>query len=506
MFTYKFVPSVKKRLKLTVEKIPYTKKKIVREKTYEEKEYERALEAKRAIMCDRKIISENARIKRARQTFENENFKIIKEAGVNISRQETLYYLLFACVLVLYTALSALLAYNLDMPLVYLTIIPIFFICKALIKPRVRFNDLFIKIYLPVCYFCARVHNEEETLKFDIYDKKRNWDKKSVNNMIVTNEFKVRMKKYTADIQKMIVRNYLSTYKMVNGHFEVGKKLATVFSGYSFEINYDKLTQNYLDNEMIMAIVNKNTFIGTDGLYHEDFSTLEMKNFYIKSLNDDWKIYLKKGFEIDKRAMKEIEKKIILIKNEVGAFNVYITPTAVRMMINIQADKNGLKEDFLQAQLQNPNPLTYEGFYAIIKTLCITEYMNKFVRLLFGVKEHQVRLTSRPADYKIRGRTPKIFKSNYLISKVDYEKPQKEQEPKKKRLLAAKKGEVAIETSLALLITVCLSGLILTGFINLLDKNVSLNTISKVDKIYSETNRDAPITDDKLVEIEVPEI
>lgn len=132
MHEYKMIPATKKRLKVSLETISYMKRKRVKRKSYEEIEFEKAKKAKTEIMTDKTLLSYNMRIKRSEKLFNNEKLKIIREAGVNIRKREIQYYFYFSCVLVAYAAVAGLLAYFLDLPILYLTIIPIFFICKTI--------------------------------------------------------------------------------------------------------------------------------------------------------------------------------------------------------------------------------------------------------------------------------------------------------------------------------------------------------------------------------------
>lgn len=499
---YELVPSTRKHLKITIEDVPCMKKKRVKKQSYEEIEYEKALTAKRSIMTNKSIMANNVRIKRAEDIFNSKDFEIIKNSSRNIRKREILYYAYFAIVLVSYALAVGLLSYALGLPILYLTIIPIFFVCHGIIRPKIRFKDLFLKIYLPVCYFCASVKNEDDTLSFDISDKKTNWDKKSVNNKIVTNTFKIKMKDYVTNIEKMIIRNYLTTYRMINGKLEVGKKLATIFSGYSFEMKYSPLTEEYPQNDILLAIVNDKTFVGTNGLYLEDASTLQLKPFNIRSLESEWQMYIKDGFEIDKRTVKEIEKKIIMISNEIGPFNAYITSSGVRMMVNIHTDRNGLKEDFLRAQLKNPEALNYDGFYSVIKTLCVTGYMNKLVKIFFGVKDRQIRVREEKPNL-IKKKAPKILSERELLNiqnnKSLVENSKREDVETSPKRLFHKKGDTSIDTCIGLVISVVLSGLILLGFISILDKNMAPSTMNNINNVYSQTERSETVLEEDLL-------
>ena len=509
MCEYKIIPTTKKRLKISFESVPYVKKKRIKRKSYEEIEFAKAQAAKKAIIRDKGLKSNKARIRKSESVFNNKNFQVIKDAGTNIRRREILYYFYFAYVFVIFALIIGTAAYFLNMPVLVLAIIPVFFICKNIIKPKVRFKDLFLQIYLPVCYFCADIKNEDKTLSFDISDKQRNWDKKTTNHKIITNQFKVKMKKYTTNIQRMIIRNWLTTYKIVDGKIEVGKKLATIFSGYSFEMNFAPLCNKYPKNDIVMAIINRNTFNGTDGLYEEDSSTLTLRHLNIRSLEENWSVYIKEGFEINNRSLKEIEKKIIMISNEVGPFNAYITSDAARMMINVHSDKTGFKEEFLHAQFKSPETLTYNGFYSIVKILSVTGYMNKLVRILFNVKEdsiHSVESSKKKKSKNTIKHKPKNI-SKYDInnikqgySKVEFSNPKYSKKENKKRILFHKKGDASIDTAIGLIISVVLGALLLTAFVSLLDKNMAQNTIEKTNSIYFEIERPSTVTESILIE------
>lgn len=497
MTEYEYVPKAKKRLKLEVVEIPYMKKKRIPKKSYEEKCYDAAAAAKKHILTDKKLFTAKMCAKRTNMVFNHPDFGVIKNAGQEIRKREVLYYFLFSACLVGYAFVAGLFSYFTKVPILFLTVIPSFFIFKALIKPKLRFKNLFTDVYLPLCYNCANIKNEKDVLNFEIDDKKQNWDNKSVNSKIITNSFRIHTKKELVNVEKMIVRNYITTYKMKNGMMTVGKKLATIFSGYSFETNMPKVTEQFADDDILFAIINKNTFFGTDGLYFEDGSLLTMEKMQFHSLNDKWKIYRRTDFEISPRVLRNIEKKIMMIDNEIGAFNAYITPTGVRMMISVQLNRDGLKEEFFQAQLKNPESLTYNGFFSIVKTLYIVSCMDKLVQILFGIKKAK-RISEIQGQSMIARKGP-----DYLISNIpktrDFSAIGEGKDKKAhKKPLFTKKGEIGIETAVGLVITVVLSSLLLFGFVKLLNDNVSDGTIQNTNSVF-ENSRNTTVTESTLL-------
>ena len=493
---YELVPSYKKRLKITVEKEPCMKRKKVRKLSYEEKLYNEAVEAKRGIFTDNKVLSGKMCNKKTSLAFNCKDFETIKNSAKGIRQREILYYLLFAVTLTAYTVITALTAVYTKIPYLFLTIIPICAVLWTVFTPKKRFKDLFNDIYLPVCYWCANVQEVADMLSFDIKDKKKNWDKKNTNAKIITNKFKIKTETFLTEVEKILVRNYVTTYKMKNGEMTVGKKMATIFSGYSFELQYDSLVNGYENDDILLALINKNTFYGTDGLYTEDESVLSMEKINHSLLSNDWSVYRRDGFEIDKKTLREIQKKILMINNEVGAFNAYITPNGVRMMIPTQLNRDGLKEEFFQAQLKNPESLTYNGFFSIVKTLYVVSCMHKFIKILFRIKDMRQLRNSKSVD-RIKRKGPDFLEEkNYPIEPeikdVNTEKKEK------KKIFYHKKGEASVSTAIAMLITVILSGLILMGFITLMDNNVSPELKDRIDSGYSETERDKTVTESDL--------
>ena len=493
---YKLVPSYKKRLKIIIEKEPCMKKKRIKKLSYEEKLYNEAVEAKRRIFTDNRIISGKMCNKKTSLAFNCNDFEIIKNSAKGIRQKEVLYYLLFAVILTVYTVVTALAAVYTKIPYLFLTIIPICAVLWKVFTPKKRFKELFNDVYLPVCYWCANVQEVADMLSFDIKDKKKNWDKKTANVKVITNKFKIKTETFLTEVEKMLVRNYVTTYKMKNGEMTVGKKMATIFSGYSFELQYDSLISGYKDDEILLALINKNTFYGTDGLYSEDSSVLSMEKINHSLLSSDWSVYRRDGFDVDKKTLKEIQKKILMINNVRGAFNAYITPNGVRMMIPTQLNRDGLKEEFFQAQLKNPESLTYNGFFSIVKTLYIVSCMNKFIKILFGIKDMRHLRNSNTVD-RIKKKGPEFLEEkNYTVKpKTKIEKTEKKES---KKIFFNKKGETSVSTAIALLITVILSGLILMGFISLIDNNVSPKLKDRIDSGYSETERDKTVTESDL--------
>lgn len=472
---YYEVQKYRKRIKVSIEKIPYLKKKKKHKKTREELLYDRAKEIKKEILTDKTVLSCKMVTTRTDRVFNGKYFKELVDIAHKIRKAEILNYFLFAVFTTIAAAVCAAGAFWIGSPLFYLGVlilVPLFFI---MFKPRIKFRDFFQRIYLPICYYCANILDESEGLRFDITDKKRNWDKKSVNKRIITNQFSIITRNYKTVVEKMIVRNYLTTYRMKRGRIEVGKKLATIFSGYSFDMDYSEEVSSD-GNAIQLAIINENTFLGTDGLYAEDASNLNLEKILFPQLGEEWKIYVRSGLNLDKKKIREIQKKVIMINNEIGRFNAYITAEGVRMMLNVQCNRNGLQEEFFQAQLKNPESLSYNGFFSIVKTLYILACMNKLTKILFGRKE-PVRRDSGEIKYEKR-----IRKSG-----TGYEKSVGlDQRENGTRYLKNKDAQTALDTALKLIISIVLAALLLAGLVPLLNHYFAEGVNDRTDKIYSE--------------------
>lgn len=495
---YELVPSEKRKLKISIEKVPYMKKKRIKKLSYEEKLYNEAVEAKRNILTDNKIAPEKMCNKKTSIAFNCKNFEIIKHSAKGIRQKEVLYYLLFAILLTLYTGITAFIASQIDIPILFVSIIPICYVLWTVFTPKVRFKDFFNEIYLPICYWCANVQEVGDMLSFEIKDKKKNWDKKSANAKIVTNKFKIKTKTFITEVEKILVRNYVTTYKMKNGEMTVGKKIATIFSGYSFELQYDMLTDKYDKDTVLLALINKNTFYGTDGLYSEDVSVLAMDKINHSLLSDDWTIYRREGFEISKKTLKEIQKKILMINNEIGAFNAYITPNGVRMMIPTQLNRDGLKEEFFQAQLKNPDSLNYNGFFSIVKTLYIVSCMHKFIKILFGIKDMR-QLKNSSSVERIKRKGPKFLKEKSFPVEAKSSKEVSEKRSNIRQIFNKKGESDPVATAIALIITVILSAALLLGYVKLVDNNISPKMKERIDSGYSQAERSRTVTEENLV-------
>ena len=491
MREYILKDKIKYRIRFSIDKIPY-KKRVKGPRIFRaERLFNESVKYRNNILLNKALFSPKMADKRIEGIYNCEDFKKISKNGSEIRKIEVLKYFAFA----LSTSITALLclaaSFYWDNYLYFLFVVPLTLLYSIILKAKIPFKKFYREIYLPICYHCANVVDESEGLTFEVYDKKYNWDKKFSNKKVITNRFNVFAKNVTAHVEKMLVRNNITTYSMRRGRIHIGKRLATIFSGYSFEMNFENDIPN--PDEIKIAIINDDTFYGTDGLYKEDSAILKLTETQRIKIGPDWHIFINENFDFSEKDIREIKKKILMISHSIGIFNAYITGRTIRMMIGIKTSKDGFKEEKFQSQLKNPEKITYGGFYSITKTLYCIYCMKRFLKILYGkdfvIKTNRTLVTSsqkikkkkviNAQEYKTLKKTgsSNIFKSIFKSKTLN------------------KHAESTVSTAVKILITVVLGALVFAGFVKLTNDVYVNNTVSQTNSSFNE-NRNVLEIDD----------
>lgn len=505
---YKYIPKTHHKIKITMEHIPYTKKKFVKFKTKEEIAYEKALAIKSHFLNARNINTIKMCEVRTHSIYDSEEFKELIRLGKLIRKYEIGNYLCYAGCLVASFLLVLFLSLFMS-PWIMCAILPMIFIYWAIFKPRVKFKTLFDNVYLPICYICAGVADKSNEIKFTIDKVLKNWNKKAVNTSVVTNKFSVTGNFFKSIVRKIIVRNYLTIYGVRNGKVNVTKKLSTIFSGYSFDMTYSQHNINnkhykvksFIEgdsrfDDLQIAIVNSNTFYGATNLYDEEIEKLKLYTPKKRLIDDDWRIYVNKDLNLPEKGLREIQKKILMINNEIGIFNAYISKEDMKMLLNIQINKDGLQESKFQTQLKKPEKLTFDAFYAIVKTLYIINCMHKLHKVFYGETEHSINQSKLKKKNKMQKKYSKNFNRTYnkpFSAGCEYNtnvliKPISPKNFAPKNTVFTKRGSTSIDIAIRVLITVILSGVLLFGYYTALDDFYVPGMQSKAENTYSENN------------------
>ena len=457
----------KYKLKINIEK-EYEIKKIKPKKlTKYEKLYKRAEKIKNELINE-KLLSVKMITRRTRLLYDKPMFKELIKIGNQIRVHENkLFIAMFSLsCMILFTLIMA--TSFLKSVLFLSLYIPLQAFLIYIFNPRIHYKDFYNKIYLPICYYSANFGYDEKAINFKIYDLKQNWDRKTANKELVTNRFKVRTLNSLSTVEKKIIRNKISTYRVKKGVLYVGQKLATIFSGYMFKMEYKNGNKEY-DDDLKIAIINKNTMYGTLGMSDDSLKKMKQVPFKLRHLNDNWLLYLKSDYNLSKKALNEIQKKTIMIENEVGIFNAYISDNEIHFMLGVQADRNGINEDFFESSIRNDNGLKFGGFISIVKTIYIINCMYKLVGIIYPDSEivyEKKRLHKSQFDKK-----HEIKKDDTTVDKI-------------KNIFNSKKGELHLNSATKIIITIIVSGLIFAGIFGILRNNLVPNIEEQYSKNY----------------------
>lgn len=510
MREYVEVPSVKHRLKISVEKIPYIKKKRCKRKTKEEILYDRAEALRAQIMTDKSLLSVKMIEKRTNLVYNDDRFKEIVEIGRKLRHAEKVNYLVFAVLLVVSALGCLLFGFYSGTFIMCLGIIPLVALFYLLFESKVKFRRLFDSVFLEICYYCANLYGETDKVKFGTHNRLKNWDIKSANKKIITNSFHIAAKNIKAKVEKMIVRNFIPTYKMKRGNIVVGKKLATIFSGYTVDLDYAPVYDHY-DNDVEFAVIHKDTLLGTDGLSDSELANLNKMESTLSELRNNWSIYLRKGRSLSSRGAFELEKKIIMMYNALGKFNIYVKNDGVRMMLSVHSNKDGLKEEAFQSQADNPNVINYDSMYFVVKTLYIVHCLKKIVTLFYGPQVKFIGVATKE-EAKRRKRERKktvqrkkkelraIARAKRKETRREHKQARAKQEKtsRKSWFINNRSGEIAISTSMKLVITVVLCSLILLGLVPVIENSFFGGLNNKTDRIHQQNHVSDTVTESDL--------
>ncbi len=491
MREYIYKDKTKYRLRLSLEKTPYKKKVKGPYISYAEQLFREAKKLKDTLLANSALFSTKMVDRRIEGVFDDEVFKKICKFGSEIRKIEVINYFCFAVSVTSAAFLCAFGGIILKNSLFYLGVIPLVLLFSFIFRTKIPFKKFYREVYLPICYNAANVVDESEGLTFEVYDKKHNWDKRFTNKRIITNRFKVFAKNVTTTVEKMLVRNNITTYSMNKGRVHIGKRLATIFSGYSFEMNFENEIGN--PDDIKIAIINEDTFYGTDGLYKEDATILKLSELKRISLDKKWRIYVNEKFEFTDRDMREIRKKILLISHGLGVFNAYITGNTIRMMIGVKSNRDGFKEEKFQAQLKNPEKITYGGFYSITKTLYCIYCMKRFLKIVYG-KDFVVKTRRKPVEKKEKRLIFKKNKKNLFDDTKDNKEKTKDAI---KKAVLNKHADGDISIALKVVISVVIGALIYVGFVNVINNTYVNNSVSQTESVFNGS-RETLTTDDLI--------
>ena len=457
----------KYKLKINIEK-EYSIKKIKPKKlTKYEKLYKEAEKIK-SILINEKILSAKMITTRTQSLYNSPTFKELIKIGNRIRVHENN---LFISMLVT-SCVSLFILIMMSYFLKNILFLPLYIFLQAfyiyLFNPKIHYKDFYNKIYLSLCYYCANFGYDEKVIDFKIYDLKQNWDKKTANKELVTNRFKVKTLNSLSTVEKKIIRNKISTYRVKKGILYVGQKLATIFSGYMFKMEYENGTNEYSD-DLRIAIINKNTIYGTLGMSDDSLKKMKQVPFTIRHLNNNWLLYVKTDYKLSRKAFNEIQKKIMMIENEIGIFNAYISDNEIHFMLGIQADRNGINEDFFESSIRNDNGLQFGGFISIVKTIYIINCMYKLVGIMYPNSE-------------IVYEKKRLHKSQF--DKKQENKNKENIADKLKNIFNSKKGEMHLNNTTKVIITLIVSALIFVGVFNLLSQKLIPNVEEQYSKNY----------------------
>lgn len=255
--------------------------------------------------------------------------------------------------------------------------------------PQITYQRFFKEAYLPICYHCANVIDKKEDLSFQLKDKKT-YIPVTFGSQEVTNTFRIKTGDSESTVKRLIIRDRIPTYNMYRGKLMISSKIATIFSGYSFEMNMKQLIkkEDASDDEMLINVINNNTFYKKYGLSEEELKNFNKAPFKFRKLDDYCALYVNKDFVLDKEKQCELEKKIMEFTRELGHFSLYVGKNTVRILLNVQNNREGLEVEFFQTSLKHTSGLSYNGFFSIVKTLYIIACLERIMNIIFG-KERQ---------------------------------------------------------------------------------------------------------------------
>lgn len=369
-----------------MEKVPYTPKaRKPRKRRKYEKLFDRCLELKRVLISSHEIANQQMIRSKTDMTYDRPEFKELVKAGKQIQNHEIrclLGFIGFVGLNVSVLALIIAFSGNWLWALLFGVAVAV---PMVLCFPQMSYERFFKEIYLPICYHCANVMDKKDDLSFELKDKKIHTPV-AMGGREVTNTFHIRTGDSESVVKRLIIRDRIPTYNMYKGKLMISSKVATIFSGYSFEMNMKQRIKKDIKEEEPMAItvINNNTFYRQHGLSSEEQQDYDVIRPRFRELDKYCTMYVHKGFDFDKKKWYELEKKMMEFTRELGDFSLYIGENTVRILMNVQNNREGLEVEFFQTSLKHTSGLSYNGFFSIVKTLYVLACLERIMNAIFG--------------------------------------------------------------------------------------------------------------------------
>lgn len=342
--------------------------------------YNKAIKHKMRIIKNTEILEIRDLNERAKYIYGSKDFKEIINIAGKIQKYEKRCILLFIIMFSVFSVLSIALSFIFK-NILFMLLIPIYAIVFCfLFYPSINFKQFYKNTMLDICIFATGLINRRDSFSYTSKSKQIDQlrtNKWMMDKRLVSNSFKVNTDRFSSLIEKMVIRDTVDHYSIDNGKIKVSKKKATIFSGYSFSFVKNESTKSKNDNQINVALINKNTFLKDNGISLDGLDDLIEVPLKEGMLGSDWSLFVSQKVDIDKKILTYIQKQALAIFNNIGAFNLYFFNDCIRLLYSIKSNRDGLLTDYFYSSLSNPKLLSFEGFFNNIKALYLFSSIEK---------------------------------------------------------------------------------------------------------------------------------
>lgn len=235
-------------------------------------------------------------------------------------------------------------------------------------KPRYTGKKFREEIIEPLCSACA---GESDCSKYTCTSDKVSYSAKSKEQTVAYYRFFFSNSKCKAmEIEKILQRETLPTYRQVGSKLLFGNETASVFSGFVFNQNKREIGNR-----------NWELVVCNEGTYKKMIRPFEGMQPVVtdeNALSSEWEILLDSTKSPKECSVPQLIALINEFKQQIGAFDLYFNGDAAQLMLPTYSIRDAISITPFKSQLKDKWFMAEREFVSLAKFVYITGFMNRF--------------------------------------------------------------------------------------------------------------------------------
>lgn len=332
--------------------------------------FREAKELTDTMMADLSFADQKSIAERAGDMFVSDNYKAIVQYYKDIEKAETKQ----AYAVVIGSGISVLLTWIVfffaDLPFALflglsLLWVVLFFYWN---KPRYTGKKFREEIIEPLCSACA---GEKDCSKYTCTSDKVSYSTRSKERKVAYYRFFFsNSKTKSIEIEKILQRETLPTYRQIGNKLLFGNETSSVFSGFVFNQNKKEIGAK----GWTMVVCNENT-------YKKMLRPFEGMQPVVTTgtvLSPEWELLLENTALPESFDLEKVAAMVDEFGKQVGAFDLYANDTAMQLMLPTYSIRDAISITPFKSQLKDKWFMAEREFVSLAKFVYITGFINRF--------------------------------------------------------------------------------------------------------------------------------